>query len=218
MKRFASTRSLKRASQPGAGLAQCSVGSIDDDGIRYGLTTHALSANTIRIAPAIVSTQSSTTRTAARQAREETAERVLSPHALPAPGLDLRVVAGEQDVRHLPAAELGRPRVVRVLEAAAELLGEALELAGALGERARAAAARPRRGAPSPAGRRSRARTGRSRSRRSRDARRCARRSPRSAPRGASACSSCASSSTIACVSGRPCGVSAITRRGRSSP
>ena len=34
MKRFASTRSEKRASQPLAGRAQCSVGSIDEDGIR----------------------------------------------------------------------------------------------------------------------------------------------------------------------------------------
>ena len=63
MKRFASTRSepLKKppaASQPGAGFAQCSVGSIDDDGIRYGLTTHCLSASTIAIAPTIVTSQS----------------------------------------------------------------------------------------------------------------------------------------------------------------
>src|SRR3569833_1986003 len=63
MNRFASTRSLKCASQPGAGRAQCSVGSIDDDGMRYGLTTHALSARTMRIAPPIVITQSRTTRT-----------------------------------------------------------------------------------------------------------------------------------------------------------
>ena len=41
-------------SQPGPGFAQCSVGSIEDDGIRYGLTTQALTARTIRIAPAIV--------------------------------------------------------------------------------------------------------------------------------------------------------------------
>ena len=58
MKRFASTRSEKRASQPLAGRAQCSVGSIEDDGIRYGLTTHALIASTIAIAPTIVTTQS----------------------------------------------------------------------------------------------------------------------------------------------------------------
>ena len=38
--------------------AQCSVGSIDDDGIRYGLTTHALIASTIAIAPTIVTIQS----------------------------------------------------------------------------------------------------------------------------------------------------------------
>ena len=58
MKRFASTRSEKRASQPDAGRAQWSVGSIDDDGIRYGFTTHALIASTIAIAPTIVTIQS----------------------------------------------------------------------------------------------------------------------------------------------------------------
>src|SRR5215468_7113248 len=62
MNRFASTRSEKRASQPAAGLAQWSVGSIDDDGIRYGLTTHSLIASTIAIAPTIVTTQSIVTR------------------------------------------------------------------------------------------------------------------------------------------------------------
>ena len=36
--------------------------SIDDDGIRYGLTTHALIASTIAIAPAMVRTQSMTVR------------------------------------------------------------------------------------------------------------------------------------------------------------
>src|SRR5262245_50655527 len=63
MKRFASTRSENRASHPWAGRAQCRVGSIDEDGIRYGLTTHALTASTIAIAPTIVTTQSTTTRT-----------------------------------------------------------------------------------------------------------------------------------------------------------
>ena len=56
--RHASTRSEKCASQPGPGRAQCSVGSIDEDGIRYGLTIHCLSASTIRIAPMIVTAQS----------------------------------------------------------------------------------------------------------------------------------------------------------------
>ena len=65
MKRFASTRSEKRASHPFAGFAQCSVGSIDEDGIRYGLTTQALIASTIAIAPAIVTTQSIVTRSRA---------------------------------------------------------------------------------------------------------------------------------------------------------
>src|ERR687897_413470 len=62
MNRFARTRSDQLASQPLAFLAQCSVGSIDDEGIRYGLTTHALIASTIAIAPAIVTTQSIVTR------------------------------------------------------------------------------------------------------------------------------------------------------------
>ena len=39
MNRFASTRSENRDMQPESGRAQCSVGSIDEDGIRYGLTT-----------------------------------------------------------------------------------------------------------------------------------------------------------------------------------
>src|SRR5579884_650607 len=181
MKRFASTRSLKLAMQPFAGRAQCSVGSIDDDGIRYGLTTHAFSASTISTAPPMVRTQSRTTRTpcgrpGARRpsgsltdgppraaagfpasgnqaiqgrrvrsyvqrpdAPEDAVARRFaaagnrsptrggpSPNVLLAPACDACVVAGEQDVRHVPAAELRRPRVVRVLEAAAELLAEAL--------------------------------------------------------------------------------------------
>ena len=62
MKRFASTRSEILASQPFPGRAQCSVGSIDDVGMRYGLTTQALIASTIAIAPPIVSSQSRTPR------------------------------------------------------------------------------------------------------------------------------------------------------------
>src|SRR6266540_6583881 len=58
MNRFASTRSERRASQPTPGLAQWRVGSIDEDGIRYGFTTHALIASTIATAPAIVTIQS----------------------------------------------------------------------------------------------------------------------------------------------------------------
>src|SRR5204863_7458372 len=58
MKRFASTRSEKRAVHSDPGRAQCSVGSIEDDGMRYGLTIHALIASTIAIAPAIVTIQS----------------------------------------------------------------------------------------------------------------------------------------------------------------
>src|SRR5258708_39066980 len=62
MKRFARTRSEKRASQSEAGRAQWSAGSIDDDGIRYGLTTNALIRRTIAIAPAIVTAQSTIVR------------------------------------------------------------------------------------------------------------------------------------------------------------
>ena len=62
MNRFASTRSEKRASQPDAGWAQWSVGSIEDDGMRYGLTTNALTSSTIATAPTIVTSQSTVTR------------------------------------------------------------------------------------------------------------------------------------------------------------
>ena len=62
MKRFARIRSELEASHPSSGRAQCSVGSIDDVGIRYGLTIHAFTPITIATAPTIVSTQSSTTR------------------------------------------------------------------------------------------------------------------------------------------------------------
>src|SRR6476620_4092427 len=58
MNLFASTRSEKRDSHPLPGFAQCSVGSIDDDGIRYGFTTYALIASTIATAPRIVIAQS----------------------------------------------------------------------------------------------------------------------------------------------------------------
>src|SRR4051812_34701420 len=65
--RQASTRSepLKRppfARHCGPGTAQWSVGSIELEGIRYGLITHCLIASTIRIAPAIVTSQSIVTR------------------------------------------------------------------------------------------------------------------------------------------------------------
>ena len=62
MKRFASTRSENLASHPDSGRAQCSVGSIDEDGIRYGFTTQALIARTIAIAPTIVTIQSTAIR------------------------------------------------------------------------------------------------------------------------------------------------------------
>src|SRR5262245_63218495 len=62
MKRLARTRSENRASQPVSGRAQWSVGSIDEDGIRYGLTTYALISSTIATAPAMVTTQSTIVR------------------------------------------------------------------------------------------------------------------------------------------------------------
>src|SRR5687768_15270435 len=58
MKRLARTRSEKRATHPGEGAAQCSVGSIEDEGIRYGLTTHSLMASTATTATTMVTTQS----------------------------------------------------------------------------------------------------------------------------------------------------------------
>src|SRR5919199_1581885 len=58
MNRFASTRSEVLDSHPWPGRAQWSVGSIEDDGIRYGFTTHCLIASTIAIAPAMVTIQS----------------------------------------------------------------------------------------------------------------------------------------------------------------
>src|SRR3954451_14806431 len=58
MNRFASTRSEKRARQPEPPVPQCSVGSIDDDGILYGFTTQALIARTIATAPTMVTIQS----------------------------------------------------------------------------------------------------------------------------------------------------------------
>src|SRR5438105_2489841 len=62
MNRLASTRSDEPASQSWTGRPQCSVGSIDADGIRYGLTTQPFSASTISTAKTIVSPQSSADR------------------------------------------------------------------------------------------------------------------------------------------------------------
>lgn len=69
MKRFARTLSSKRASQPTLGRAQWSVGSIEDDGILYGLTTYALTRRTIAMAAMIVTAQSTTTRTGSGRRR-----------------------------------------------------------------------------------------------------------------------------------------------------
>src|SRR5262249_40753228 len=105
------------------------------------LTTHCLSARTIRIAPAIVITQSSTTRTPCGSPGKKRPSGSLTgsstPHHLAAPGVDPRMVAGKEHVRNRPASELGWARVLRVLETAPELGREALQLAGPLGQRAR---------------------------------------------------------------------------------
>ena len=116
------------------GRAQCSVGSIDDDGIRYGFTTHALIASTIATAPTIVTIQSIATRHGRGSPRVEPVDRVphpalLDPALLAPPLLDPRVVARQEHVRHPPAAELGGPRVVRVLEPAVELGARSSRLA-----------------------------------------------------------------------------------------
>src|SRR5213592_1253972 len=58
MNRLASTRSENRARHPGWGLPQCRVGSIDGEGMRYGLTTYALTSRTIATAATIVTIQS----------------------------------------------------------------------------------------------------------------------------------------------------------------
>src|SRR3954469_5248523 len=55
--RFAITRSLYLPSHHVPGFAQWSVGSIDEDGIRYGFATSASNASTNTIASPIVTTQ-----------------------------------------------------------------------------------------------------------------------------------------------------------------
>src|SRR3954453_17754188 len=64
MKRLASTGSGRAPSQPGSGRAQWSVGSIEGEGIRYGLTIHPFTASTIATATMIVNPQSTMVRTA----------------------------------------------------------------------------------------------------------------------------------------------------------
>src|SRR5712691_1039594 len=62
MNRFASTRSENDDAQPEPGRAQWSVGSIEDEGIRYGFATSTLTASTTAIATATVAIQSRTMR------------------------------------------------------------------------------------------------------------------------------------------------------------
>ena len=61
--RQASTRSAKRAVHPRAGVAHFNVGSIEDDGILYGVITYAFTASTTTTAATIVSAQSIAIRT-----------------------------------------------------------------------------------------------------------------------------------------------------------
>ena len=62
MKRFATTRSECDDMHPAAGRAQCSVGSMEDEGTRYGFATSTFTARTTAIAKAIESVQSRTLR------------------------------------------------------------------------------------------------------------------------------------------------------------
>src|SRR5262249_57627379 len=88
---MAERRGEKGDGHRGAGRAQCSVGSIELDGIRYGLITHCLIASTIRIAPTIVTSQSIVTRQprgspAVRRSTGFLNERVPSASARPRRG------------------------------------------------------------------------------------------------------------------------------------
>src|SRR5579872_3000558 len=60
--RLTSTRSLDDPRHHSPGLAQCSVGSIDDDGMRYGFAISASKTRTNAIATTIVTTQSASFR------------------------------------------------------------------------------------------------------------------------------------------------------------
>src|SRR6266508_3434344 len=117
MNRFASTRSEKRARQPGPGRAQCSVGSIEDEGILYGFTTHALIASTIATAPMIVAAQSMAIRhpwgrpsvilsTGFLTPWEISRVQAPGPALLAPPVLDPLVITCQQHLRDAPAAEL----------------------------------------------------------------------------------------------------------------
>ena len=122
-------------------------------------------------------------------------------------------------LRHGPATELGRPGVVRVLEAAVELRREALLDGRLLAPERPGQPARDRVDQrPSPAARRRTARTARSRPPRSRGARRRARRSPRTGPRGASDAFLRRALRPAPGRAGVPGGVRAITRWPGPSP
>ena len=223
MKRFASTRSENRARQPGPGAAQCSRGSIDEVGIRYGLTTHGLDREHDRDRAddrhEPVERDRPRVRQPAAARSGSSSGDAPEPALLEPPLVDLPVVAREQHVGH--ASSRGTPRAAcsagtRRRARAPRRSSRARSTPRSRARRA--ATGRRRRRAPSPAGRRSRARTGRSRSRRTRG---CAtirssnpsKRADRSVSR-----SSPASSSTTSCVSCRPRGVIATTRWSGAPP
>ena len=168
MKRFASTRSEKRASQPSAGprAVQRRLHRRRRDPVRVHDPRLDREHDRDRADDRDDPVDRDPPRAAAggrvrRSTRVSHARSALRDAALLAPPVvDPRVVAGEQHVRHRPAAELGGPRVVRVLEPAVELLGEALLSP----EPSRERAGQPPRDrverAPSRAARRRRGRTG----------------------------------------------------------
>src|SRR3954447_17258362 len=150
MKRLASTRSGRVPSQPGSGRAQWSVGSIDGEGIRYGLTIHPFTASTIATATKIVNPQSTMVRTAGerfgknlsigprtrlrdrgrelaadqRDRLEVLVRKVLQHDALEAERLDLFQSLNDLvDRAHRPAVGVALEHVLRV---AAEAGGDAL--------------------------------------------------------------------------------------------
>ena len=139
MKRLASTRSEEPAWQPGLGRAQWSVGSIEDDGIRYGFTTHALIASTAATAIAIVTAQSTIVSQGAGSDEVRRSSGPLTTASLPAPlaapRLDEGMVAGEEHLRDPPASKLGRASCSAGTRAAFERRREALHRAALLADR-----------------------------------------------------------------------------------
>ena len=131
MNRFAITRSLKRrlAARPGSGAVERRL--------------HRRRRNLVRVDDECLDQQHGGNRDRDRQSpvddraprpgkpSREPVDRALSAEAplsalLAPPGVDPGMVAGQEDVRNLPAAVLRGPCVVRVLGSAVELGGEGL--------------------------------------------------------------------------------------------